>query len=139
MNTYSSDEACQIAGVRYHNLDYWIRSGFVVPSIEAAGSGTARRFTEADVMAICTIALLTGGPAGRITNTYWRPIFDLVTSTEFPSEYLVVEGALSKFCSHDDLIRRLGLANTPLLVLSWAAVEERYWRGMSRLKTTANV
>lgn len=48
----SSVEVCRRAGVSYRQLDYWIRCGVLTPSYSAHGSGTQRRFSEADALAV---------------------------------------------------------------------------------------
>jgi hypothetical protein len=38
---YRGPAACQIAGITYRQLDYWARTGLVVPTVRtAAGSGS---------------------------------------------------------------------------------------------------
>src|SRR5688500_20210198 len=42
--------ACQVVGITYRQLDYWARTGLVVPSIRgAAGSGSQRLYPLKDV------------------------------------------------------------------------------------------
>ena len=46
----SSYEVCRRTGATYRQLDYWDRSGLLSPSLAPArGSGTQRRYSEADV------------------------------------------------------------------------------------------
>ncbi|MFM1786340.1 MAG: hypothetical protein RL228_290, partial [Actinomycetota bacterium] len=41
---YKGAVACSVAGITYRQLDYWARTGLVVPSMrEATGSGTLRQ------------------------------------------------------------------------------------------------
>jgi DNA-binding transcriptional MerR regulator len=43
--------ACQAAGITYRQLDYWARTGLVVPSIRnAEGSGTQRLYSFRDIL-----------------------------------------------------------------------------------------
>jgi DNA-binding transcriptional MerR regulator len=55
---YSTDQVCALAGITYRTLDYWIRRGIVTPSVAADGSGSARRFTRAEVDEVCLAATL---------------------------------------------------------------------------------
>lgn len=48
----STVEVCRRAGVSYRQLDYWIRCGILTPAREARGSGSARRFTATDLLAV---------------------------------------------------------------------------------------
>lgn len=48
---YRVPSACQIAGITYRQLDYWARTGLVVPSIRnAEGSGTQRLYSFRDIL-----------------------------------------------------------------------------------------
>ena len=47
---YSSEEVCRLAGISYRQLDSWIRTGYITPSVkQTAGSGDPRRFAREDV------------------------------------------------------------------------------------------
>jgi DNA-binding transcriptional MerR regulator len=57
--SYTGPQACHAAGITYRQLDYWARTDLVVPSIRAArGSGTQRRYSHADVIALAIISCL---------------------------------------------------------------------------------
>jgi DNA-binding transcriptional MerR regulator len=48
---YRGPVACSAAGITYRQLDYWARTGLVMPSIRsAAGSGTARLYSFRDIL-----------------------------------------------------------------------------------------
>jgi DNA-binding transcriptional MerR regulator len=50
---YRVPSACQIAGITYRQLDYWARTGLVVPSIRgAAGSGSQRLYSFKDMLVL---------------------------------------------------------------------------------------
>jgi len=50
---YRGAVACQAAGISYRQLDYWARTGLVVPSIRtASGSGTARLYSFTDILVL---------------------------------------------------------------------------------------
>lgn len=56
---YGSVEACRIANISYRQLDYWDRTDLIKPSVRAAaGSGTSRRYSEADVESLSVVAVL---------------------------------------------------------------------------------
>ena len=49
--TYSGPEMCRVADITYRQLDYWARTGLLVPSITPAmGSGSQRLYSEPDVV-----------------------------------------------------------------------------------------
>lgn len=50
---YRVPSACQIADITYRQLDYWARTGLVVPSIRsAAGSGSQRLYSFKDILVL---------------------------------------------------------------------------------------
>ncbi len=50
---YKGAVACSVAGITYRQLDYWARTGLVVPSMrEATGSGTLRQYSFQDVLVL---------------------------------------------------------------------------------------
>lgn len=55
--------ACQVAGITYRQLDYWARTGLVVPEIrDASGSGTQRLYSFRDLLLLKVIRrLLSAG------------------------------------------------------------------------------
>jgi len=56
---YSSHQAAALAQISYRKLDYWTRKNLAVPSLAAAaGQGTRRRYSFADVVALRTVAEL---------------------------------------------------------------------------------
>lgn len=58
-DSYSTPEACAASGISYRMADYWARTNLVVPSIRTArGSGTQRRYSYGDVLALAVIAEL---------------------------------------------------------------------------------
>lgn len=53
---YRGVVACQAAGISYRQLDYWARTGLVVPSIRSAsGSGSARLYSFTDILVLKVI------------------------------------------------------------------------------------
>jgi DNA-binding transcriptional MerR regulator len=52
-DSFSTGEAVRITGVSFRNIDYWARTKFIVPSIaEAQGTGTERRYSFSDLLAL---------------------------------------------------------------------------------------
>jgi DNA-binding transcriptional MerR regulator len=51
--SFSTGDAVRITGVSFRNIDYWARTKFIVPSIaEAMGTGTERRYSFSDLLAL---------------------------------------------------------------------------------------
>lgn len=56
---YRGPTACQAAGITYRQLDYWARTGLVVPSIRGAkGSGSQRLYSFTDILVLKVVKRL---------------------------------------------------------------------------------
>ncbi len=60
----STKRVCQVAGITYRQLDYWIRNAVVSPTVGANGSGTRRAFTLHEVRIVRLVADLNRLGAG---------------------------------------------------------------------------
>lgn len=52
---YSTDEVVRFTGVTYRRVDSWTRLGYVAPDVGASGSGSARRWSLANIDRVCEI------------------------------------------------------------------------------------
>ncbi|MDR2975098.1 MAG: MerR family transcriptional regulator [Propionibacteriaceae bacterium] len=53
---YRGPVACSVAGITYRQLDYWARTGLVLPQVRAAeGSGTQRLYSFRDILLLKVI------------------------------------------------------------------------------------
>ncbi|MDQ3405535.1 MAG: MerR family transcriptional regulator [Actinomycetota bacterium] len=56
---YRGPAACQIAGITYRQLDYWARTGLVIPTVRSAhGSGSQRLYSFKDVLVLKVVKRL---------------------------------------------------------------------------------
>jgi DNA-binding transcriptional MerR regulator len=56
---YRGVTACNAAGITYRQLDYWARTGLVVPSVrDASGSGTQRLYSFRDIVVLKVVKRL---------------------------------------------------------------------------------
>src|ERR1700754_655554 len=56
---YRGPTACQVVGITYRQLDYWARTGLVVPTIRSAsGSGSQRLYSFKDVLVLKVVKRL---------------------------------------------------------------------------------
>ena len=56
---YRGPTACTVAGITYRQLDYWARTGLVVPSVrDASGSGTQRLYSFRDILVLKVVRRL---------------------------------------------------------------------------------
>lgn len=58
MRVFTTVEVMHLTGVSYRQLDYWDRTGAVMATFPAHGSGTQRRYTHADLIAVHTVGKL---------------------------------------------------------------------------------
>lgn len=103
---YRGPVACSAAGISYRQLDYWARTGLVVPSVQGAnGSGTHRLYGFRDILVLRIVKRLidTGVSLANIraavTHLASREGEDLARMT------LMSDGATIYECrSADDVI-----------------------------------
>lgn len=56
---YRGPQVCNITGITYRQLDYWCRTGLIVPSISgSSGPGTIRGFSHRDLIMVKIIKRL---------------------------------------------------------------------------------
>ena len=56
---YRAPQVCRIVGITYRQLDYWARTGFMVPSLQQArGSGSQRLYSFADLVQLKVVKRL---------------------------------------------------------------------------------
>jgi DNA-binding transcriptional MerR regulator len=56
---YRGPTACHAAGISYRQLDYWARTGLVVPSVrDATGSGSQRLYSFRDIVVLKVVKRL---------------------------------------------------------------------------------
>src|ERR1700753_4235258 len=56
---YRGPTACHAAGISYRHLDYWARTGLVVPSVrDASGSGSQRLYSFRDIVVLKVVKRL---------------------------------------------------------------------------------
>jgi DNA-binding transcriptional MerR regulator len=103
---FRGPEVCRVVGISYRQLDYWARTELLTPSLaEARGSGTQRRYSYRDLVALKVIkSLLDAGVAlktARVAIDYLRDHLggDLATAS------LVLDGSRSVLAlTGDDIV-----------------------------------
>lgn len=102
---YRGPVACKAAGITYRQLDYWARTGLVVPSLRAAqGSGSQRLYSFKDILVLKVVKrLLDAGVSLQQVRTAVsqlanRGVDDLASIT------LMSDGASVYECSSADQI-----------------------------------
>jgi DNA-binding transcriptional MerR regulator len=107
---YRGTSAAAAAGISYRQLDYWDRTGLVVPSIQSAtGSGSQRLYSFRDILVLKLVKRLldTGVSLQQIRTSVEQlkaaGIADLTNTT------LMSDGARVYLCtSQDEVIDLLG-------------------------------
>lgn len=50
---FTAGQAAQVAGLKYHDVNYWAKTDFIVPSVQVAnGSSTCRAYSFSDLVAL---------------------------------------------------------------------------------------
>jgi DNA-binding transcriptional MerR regulator len=100
---YRGPTACAAAGITYRQLDYWARTGLVVPSVRGAtGSGSQRLYSFRDVLVLRVVRkLLEAGVSLQnirtaVEHLRSRGVDDLAQVT------LVSDGSTVYECTSDD-------------------------------------
>ena len=102
---YRGPIACQAAGITYRQLDYWARTGLVVPSLRSAkGSGSARLYSFKDILVLRVVKkLLDAGVSLQQVRTAVGQLKDRGVD-DLSSITLMSDGASVYECSSADEI-----------------------------------
>ena len=122
---YSGTQAAKVVGISYRQLDYWARTDLIRPSLtDAAGSGSRRRYSYADLLELKTIKKLID--AG-IKLEQVRKVFSYLrqhVSTDIASAHIVIDGGSVMLCDGDQLVDVLKHGQGVLNVLSLGGVKD---------------
>ena len=102
---YRVPEVCKLVGISYRQLDYWARTGLVLPSVRAAGgSGTQRLYSFRDLVQLKVIKKLLD--AGVSLQNVRKAVVYLRQhlGTEPASVTLMSDGARIYACESEDEI-----------------------------------
>src|SRR4051812_33989788 len=101
---FRGPQVCSIVGITYRQLDYWARTDLLRPSIcEARGSGTQRRYSYTDLLALKVIKRLLD--SGVSLQSARRALQCLRSGgAEVATANLVLNGSQSVLAVSDDEI-----------------------------------
>lgn len=90
---FNSYDVCRMAGITYRQLDYWVRTNLLAPSVPSAGSGTGRRWTGDDVRRAKIVGLLMRSDwrSGLLPSA--RRLVQELPDMPIDGGYLIVSGA----------------------------------------------
>ena len=99
---FSGPQVCGLVGITYRQLDYWARTGLLIPSIATAtGSGSKRRYSYHDVLEIKVIKqLLDSGISLQRTRNAVECLRDNLNA-DLASTSLILSGSSSVLASDD--------------------------------------
>jgi DNA-binding transcriptional MerR regulator len=103
---FGGPEVCRIVGITYRQLDYWARTDLLRPSlVDAQGSGTQRRYSYRDLVALKVIkSLLDGGLSLQTARKAIDYLRDHL-GEDLASASLVIEGSSSVLArTGDDIV-----------------------------------
>ena len=103
---FSGPTVCSVVGISYRQLDYWARTDLLRPSlVDAAGSGTQRRYSYRDLVALKVIkSLLDGGVSLQTARKAIDYLRDHL-GEDLASASLVIEGATTVLArTGDDIV-----------------------------------
>ncbi|MFZ1381213.1 MAG: MerR family transcriptional regulator [Scrofimicrobium sp.] len=102
---YRGPVACGAAGITYRQLDYWARTGLVVPSLRSAqGSGSQRLYSFKDILVLKVVKrLLDAGVSLQQVRTAVAQLADRGVD-DLASITLMSDGASVYECSSADEI-----------------------------------
>jgi DNA-binding transcriptional MerR regulator len=103
---FGGPEVCRIVGITYRQLDYWARTDLLRPSLaDAQGSGTQRRYSFRDLVALKVIkSLIDGGLSLQTARKAIEYLRDHL-GEDLASASLVMEGSSSVLArTGDDII-----------------------------------
>ena len=122
---YSGTQTAKIVGITYRQLDYWARTDLIKPSlVEAAGSGSRRRYSYRDLLELRVIKTLLDSGI-RLESV--RDVFDYLrqhVTTDISSANIVIQGTSVVLCENDELIDILRSGQGVLNVLPLAGVKD---------------
>lgn len=119
---FRGPQVVELAGITYRQLDYWARTGLVVPSLaEAHGSGTQRRYSKTDVVCARVVKTLSAYGIGQVSRFAGivetiRDHWDDLTA----ESAIVVSGRDVRLIADPLDFAALAFADEPLLLLPLA-------------------
>lgn len=91
--TFTALEVCRAAGCSYRQIDYWVRTGAMVPSVqEATGSGTQRLFSVEDLRDCVLYVQIRKYLSADVVTNEWQALRTALRTDPLPTRIEVVPG-----------------------------------------------
>ena len=123
---YSGQQAAEIVGITYRQLDYWARTNLVRPSLaDAKGSGSRRRYSYRDLLELKAIKrLLDAGIKLEVVRDVFGYLRDNL-GADITQANLVIQGTKSVLIQSDgELIDLVKQGQGVLNILPLGAVKQ---------------
>jgi DNA-binding transcriptional MerR regulator len=101
-DSFGSAEVCRLTGIGFNTLHYWDKTAFLCPSVQqASGTGTRKRYSLADVLALRVACLLRqAGASLKVARKAARNLHDAVWRLEdLQGTFLVTDGDWANICA----------------------------------------
>ena len=124
---YSGPVVCSVVGISYRQLDYWARTDLLRPSlVDAAGSGTQRRYSYRDLVALKVIkSLLDAGLSLQTARKAIEYLRDHM-GEDLASASLVLDGSRSVLVRNgDDIVDAVRQGQGVLNIVPLAGLVEQ--------------
>jgi DNA-binding transcriptional MerR regulator len=110
---YRAPQVCKIVGITYRQLDYWARTGLLIPSIrQAAGSGSQRLYAFQDVIQLRVVKrLLDAGMSLKRIRQAMRILAEQLHSARPLTDVTLLSDGTTIYAAHSadevvDVFRR---------------------------------
>ena len=110
---YRAPQVCKIVGITYRQLDYWARTGLLVPSVRAAaGSGSQRLYAFQDIVQLRVVKrLLDAGMSLKRIRQAMRILSDQLHSARPLADVTLLSDGSTIYAAHSadevvDVFRR---------------------------------
>jgi DNA-binding transcriptional MerR regulator len=137
---FGGPEVCRIVGITYRQLDYWARTDLLRPSlVDAQGSGTQRRYSYRDLVALKVIkSLLDGGLSLQTARKAIDYLRDHL-GEDLASASLVIDGPSSVLArTGDDIVDLVRNGQGVLNIVPLAGLVESLHASIHALEPAAD-
>jgi DNA-binding transcriptional MerR regulator len=138
---YGGPPVCKIVGISYRQLDYWARTDLLRPSlVDAAGSGTQRRYSYRDLVALKVIkSLLDAGLSLQTARKAIEYLRDHM-GEDLASASLVLDGSRSVLVrSGEDIVDVVRQGQGVLNIVPLAGLVEQLDASIHELSPVASL
>jgi DNA-binding transcriptional MerR regulator len=99
---YRAPQVCNLVGVTYRQLDYWARTGLILPSVQSAqGSGSQRLYSFGDIVQLKVVKrLLDAGMSLKKIRSAMDILREQLQSTTPLTNVTLLSDGVSIYAAH---------------------------------------